>query len=242
MVNTWQLIVSLLIIFILSACASLSKDECLTADWQLIGYEDGLSGNSPNRISAHREACAKHGITPDRSAYIRGYDQGILNYCNYGLGLRNGQSGNAVLAVCPDQSDYHSGYAQGLVSYCTYDSGYKQGLAGRSYDNVCSGEVEQDFLDGYDLGKHIHGLQSSLRSLAYELDDVIEEQELNEEDVERTKGRIADDESLTPEQRRRLLERLEEYNEHTVELSARHVAIEVEMGAIRRELVELGIN
>jgi hypothetical protein len=239
-VTSWRLIICVKLFILLSACASLSKDECLIADWQLIGYEDGLKGSSLNRIGEHREACAKHGITPDLNAYNRGHGEGILNYCNYGLGLRDGQSGNPLLSICPNQSEYHQGYAQGLESYCTYNSGYQQGLSGRAYRNACSGEAEQNFLDGYDGGKHIYNLQSALRSLAIELDGVIEDQEANDENIEETKGRIAYDESLTPEQRRRLLERLEEYSEFTVDLENRHIAIEVEMESIRRELAELG--
>ncbi len=236
----WRIYGCCSLLLLLSGCASLSKDECITADWQLIGYEDGLKGSSRSRIGDHREACAKHGVTPDMAAYNRGYDEGILGFCNYGLGLRNGQNGSAVLSVCPTQTEYHEGYREGLLSYCTFDSGYQRGLNGTSYRNVCSGEAEQNFLDGYDSGKYIFNLRSSLNALVSDLDKVIEDQEQNEKDIERTKNRITYEETLTPKEKRKLLEELEDFNELSVDLANHHVAIEVEMEEIRRELADLG--
>ena len=226
--------------FLLNGCASLSKDECITADWQIIGYEDGLKGSGAGRIGEHREACAKHGITPNKSAYDLGYDEGIRSYCSLSLGIRAGQNGNSILAVCPQDTDYHIGYEQGLVNYCTYESGYQQGLRGANYRNVCPNHSEADFLDGFDAGKHIYSLEASLRNLSNDLQGVLSDQDRNEKDIESTKSRIAYDEELTSEQRRRLLEQLEDYNELTVELESQHIAIEVEMEQIRRELAELG--
>lgn len=49
----------------LSACASMSKDECLNANWKTIGYEDGSLGRPETTIQAHRKACAKINVTPD---------------------------------------------------------------------------------------------------------------------------------------------------------------------------------
>ncbi len=224
---------------VLSSCASLSKDECLTADWQIIGYEDGIQGSSAARIGEHREACAKHGVTPNKSAYDLGYDEGVRSYCSLSLGIRSGQSGNSLLGVCPQDTDYHIGYQEGLENYCTYESGYQQGLRGASYRNVCPSHSEANFLDGFDAGKHIFTLESSLRTLANNLEGIIEDQDKNERNIENTKSRITYEENLTSEQRRRLLEQLEDYNERTVELESSHIAIEVEMEQIRRELNSL---
>lgn len=51
---------------LLSACSTttLNEDECRMVDWRTLGYEDGVAGHSGERISAHRKACAEHGIRP----------------------------------------------------------------------------------------------------------------------------------------------------------------------------------
>lgn len=233
-------IFSVIFLMVASGCATLSKDECLTADWQIIGYEDGLKGSSANKIGEHRESCAKHGISPDKTAYDLGYDEGVRRYCSLSLGLQSGQNGSSVLRVCPQDSDFHLGYAQGLEKYCTYDTGYEEGLKGRNYGSVCSDNNEADFLEGYDAGHYIYSLESSLRSLSSDLQSIVNAQQRNEANVENTKNRIAYDEELSSEQRRRLLERLEDYNENTVELENSHIAIKVEMEQIRRELLSIG--
>lgn len=56
------------LVVLVSSCASLSKDECVNADWRLIGYEDGSNGAGRVRIGQHRKACADHGVVPKTSA------------------------------------------------------------------------------------------------------------------------------------------------------------------------------
>ena len=60
----------------LSGCASMNAEECAATDWTAIGYEDGSRGYTADRFSNHRNACAKHGITPDFQAYMNGRSQG----------------------------------------------------------------------------------------------------------------------------------------------------------------------
>lgn len=85
-----------------SSCATLSKDECLTADWKLIGYKDGARGSSPLRIDAHRKSCAKHGVTPNLDQYNAGHAEGIRIFCVADNGYKRGLSGYANGNVCPD--------------------------------------------------------------------------------------------------------------------------------------------
>merc|ERR1711916_171837 len=79
--TTIKFFVCATIIALLQGCASLSKEECLVADWQQIGFEDGSRGRDLLTLARHRKACAKAGITPDRAAYERGHRQGLLRYC-----------------------------------------------------------------------------------------------------------------------------------------------------------------
>ena len=56
----------------LGGCASLSKDECLNADWQDIGVRDGANGQPEEYLIQHSTACAKVGVTPDRTRWLAG--------------------------------------------------------------------------------------------------------------------------------------------------------------------------
>ncbi len=35
---------TLLFVFLLTGCATLSQEECVNANWQTIGFEDGIQG------------------------------------------------------------------------------------------------------------------------------------------------------------------------------------------------------
>lgn len=86
----------------LSGCATMNKDECLTANWHDIGHEDGLNGTSRNRLADHRQACAEYGVTPDSRAYFEGYEQGIRVFCQPSNGLTAGLNGRSYHAQsCP---------------------------------------------------------------------------------------------------------------------------------------------
>ena len=87
-------------IIALSGCASMSGDECATSDWSAVGYEDGSRGSTSERFSNHREACAKHGITPDFQAYQQGRTDGLVEFCQPSRGFNLGASGSSYNGVC----------------------------------------------------------------------------------------------------------------------------------------------
>ena len=89
------------VVVALSGCATMSADECVTSDWTTIGYEDGSRGYTMDRLSKHRKACAKHGVTPDLQAYQRGRDQGLVEFCQPGRGFNHGANGGNYHGVCP---------------------------------------------------------------------------------------------------------------------------------------------
>lgn len=103
----------------LSACATLNKNECLSADWQMIGYEDGTNGASSMRLQKHREACAKHSVTPDFNSYQSGYDEGIQRFCTDRVGFTKGKSGFKYAGQCPAnlEAGFLKGYDLGREFY-----------------------------------------------------------------------------------------------------------------------------
>jgi len=100
-VNTHRVVLVGICSLALSGCASMNKSECLTSDWQMIGFEDGVRGSGSQRLTKHRKACAKHGIVPDLAAYQRGRSQGLQEYCQPTKGFALGRSGASYAGACP---------------------------------------------------------------------------------------------------------------------------------------------
>lgn len=100
----------------LSGCATLSKEECLYADWFQIGLEDGSAGKTVATLGQHRKACAKAGVTPNLEEYERGHNQGLLRYCNYNNGLNLGSRGRSLPQFCPQEvrTEFELGYQHGF--------------------------------------------------------------------------------------------------------------------------------
>ncbi len=104
---------------LLSACASMSESECVAADWNAVGFEDGVQGRSADHIARHRKACAAHGVTPNFLAYSDGREEGLQTYCREPNGLQVGIRGGAYANVCPEDSDgvFSAAYQAGRQLY-----------------------------------------------------------------------------------------------------------------------------
>lgn len=113
---TFALVTSLLA---LAGCASLSKSQCLAQDWETIGYRDGLSGTQSSALMRHQDACVKHGVVPDRQAYLAGWQDGVEQYCQPANGFAAGERGAAFSNVCPGhlQRAFHAAYQDGRQLY-----------------------------------------------------------------------------------------------------------------------------
>lgn len=88
-------------LLLLSSCASMSKEQCLTANWLDQGFRDGRSGQPLTRIAAHQKACAKVGVVPNQTLYVEGRDKGIALYCTPENALTVGRQGQPYRNACP---------------------------------------------------------------------------------------------------------------------------------------------
>lgn len=96
----------------LSGCASMSDEECLTADWRLLGYEDALQGRSTATIAQYRRACAAVSVTPNLDLYQQGHQEGARQYCTAANGYRAGSNGSTYQGICP--ADLETGFMRGF--------------------------------------------------------------------------------------------------------------------------------
>jgi len=109
----------LAVLALLQGCATLDKDECMLADWRLIGYQDGVAGKSATMVGEYREDCAKHAVVPDLDAYRAGREEGLQQYCKTDNGYRLGNAGRGLAAVCPTalEGDFRDAYNAGRELY-----------------------------------------------------------------------------------------------------------------------------
>ncbi len=109
----------LIVVVALAGCATMSENQCLANDWQTVGYADGANGHGPSRLLKHQDACMKHGVNPDREAYLSGYRNGVTVFCTPRNGFMRGESGYSYSQVCPPELEraFHAGYRDGRQIY-----------------------------------------------------------------------------------------------------------------------------
>lgn len=113
----------ILCVFSVTGCASFlnqlegtywSKEECLAANWNTYGEQDGQAGVTVEKARAYYQArCAEeHQVSVDWNRYLQGHRRGVKQYCTREGGLRAGAAGVDYANLCsPDQE------AQFLVGY-----------------------------------------------------------------------------------------------------------------------------
>ena len=104
-----------IVVLLAGGCASMNESECVNADWRMIGFEDGSVGRTRGYIGEHRQACAKHDITPDLDSYNSGHAEGVRGFCVEANGFRFGRSGGTYSGICPYEleEEFLIGYRRG---------------------------------------------------------------------------------------------------------------------------------
>jgi hypothetical protein len=102
-----------------SGCSTMSQDECMVADWQLIGREDGAAGRDASYIGNRRKACSEYGVVPDLAEYKKGYEDGLNIYCDEYNGFKQGEQGVTYNGACPAHLEpaFLNGYNEGREIY-----------------------------------------------------------------------------------------------------------------------------
>ncbi|MBM5099559.1 DUF2799 domain-containing protein [Vibrio parahaemolyticus] len=85
---------------LLSGCSSMSPEQCQTADWYRVGYQDGRSGNNPNILYEYIKDCREAGVTPNHVEWQDGFDKGTILYCSPDNGYTVGVEGKTYYGVC----------------------------------------------------------------------------------------------------------------------------------------------
>lgn len=98
--STWLLL--LIVPAFIMGCATMSKDECLTADWKERGRQDGMQGKAASYLAKHSSACSEHGVTPDSKQYRAGRVEGLKVFCTPQNAFEYGIKGRSYTpGTCP---------------------------------------------------------------------------------------------------------------------------------------------
>lgn len=167
--NTLKISLTAVALLLLSSCASMSKEECLTANWLDQGFRDGRSGQPLARIAEHQKACAKVGVVPNDALYFQGRDQGIALYCTAENALVVGREGQPYRNACPAVLEYEF--------LTAYDKGKQLFDAEQRIEflNQDSHQLELLLRDEEDREKRRY-LRRQLRELDWELHSARDEQ------------------------------------------------------------------
>lgn len=110
-------LVLLSVVLLVGACATMDRNDCVTGDWQTIGYNDGARGHGGEFLELHQKACAKHGVSVEGSLYTQGYNVGLAEFCLPEIGYRLGRNEENYNYICPAEfeRDFVIAYALGLT-------------------------------------------------------------------------------------------------------------------------------
>jgi hypothetical protein len=89
-----------------------------------------------------------------------GYEDGSRGYTSEQFSGR--RKACAKHGVTADFQAYQVGRDQGLVEYCQPGRGYSVGQSGGRYNGVCSAELEQGFVEAYNVGHQLHNLRANV--------------------------------------------------------------------------------
>ena len=142
----------------LSGCATMSADQCATADWRTLGFEDGTRGETLVKAERRGNACVDHGYIMDRAAYESGRDAGLGLYCTSEVAYSLGESGRSYTGVCVahDEEVFIAAYQHGLELYAFTSAVSSAGSKLKTAQNRY-GELDSE-LDTYSSGHRDEGL------------------------------------------------------------------------------------
>jgi hypothetical protein len=97
----------------------MDAEECATADWRAVGYEDGVEGRSAAYFGTRRKACAEHGIKADFDAWLAGRGEGVAHFCRPQNGYQLGLEGGPYSGICPAalEAPFLAAHAEGYGLY-----------------------------------------------------------------------------------------------------------------------------
>jgi hypothetical protein len=87
MIHYLQRAVAITLCALAGACASMSENQCRTANWHQQGEADGLIGQQA-RIDQYAHQCRQYGIQPAEAEYLAGWSDGYWEHYHRASGSK----------------------------------------------------------------------------------------------------------------------------------------------------------
>ncbi|MEZ5560354.1 MAG: DUF2799 domain-containing protein [Pseudomonadales bacterium] len=177
----------------LAGCAStLTESQCLASDWQTVGYRDGIAGVQSSQLLNHQNACVKHGVVPDRNAYLAGWREGVYQYCQPGNGFAVGERGAGYANVCPAELEdaFQAAYREGRQLYVA-QSEINQIYAGISQREGRIQSIKQELASITAAMISPESTAADRAAMLLTAKDLAEEQGRLEEEIQSLKAEVA---------------------------------------------------
>jgi hypothetical protein len=92
-----------------------------------------------------------------------GFEDGVAGRTAGAIG--NYRAACSRYGVTPNLDAYRMGHAEGVDVYCRAGRGFEVGRSGSRYQGVCPASSESAFLEAYNKGRYLYGLESALRTV-----------------------------------------------------------------------------
>lgn len=147
---------ALFLILILNGCATFTKEQCQTFDWNERGYRSAIGGRTQVQAQAYyqNKCTEEHGVDYDRKQLEAGYKKGLEEFCSPENALKFGASGSNYQGTCPKEKEkaFVSNFRAGTNIY----------LQNRVEELETEKQQLQQQID--DLSSRISNLESELSS------------------------------------------------------------------------------
>ena len=136
-----------------AGCTSVTKEACLSTNWQEAGFQDGANGRAKADAHSWRSKCALKNFDVDYAAYDDGFAHGLTSFCKPQNIFAFGARGGVYKGNC------EAGNERGL------QQAYFAGRTLFDYEREVSGlrgEIRQAEYDRKDLENRILDAESEL--------------------------------------------------------------------------------
>jgi hypothetical protein len=164
-----------------------------------------------------------------------GFEDGTLGRSEATIG-RYRQS-CAEHGVAPDLESYRAGHADGVRVYCRASNGFAVGHAGGPYQSVCPADLEAEFVAEYNVGRHLHELESALANVDARIAGNYRAQENIKQELTGIAAKMVASDT-TPEQRVAMVTRSAELGRRFGELSNEIRDLERDRALAERDLLD----
>lgn len=76
-----RLLLSLAVLVLAAGCASMTEDECRSANWHALGNTDAHTGEIPDYGAERAKSCNEKGVPANMAEWRRGWEQGRRELC-----------------------------------------------------------------------------------------------------------------------------------------------------------------